>query len=500
MRKNRRRAAIAAASLGAAFLALATLAPQAGAGGALTVYSASSVGRGLETTLSISPMIFQPLAQGSAAFATTDLDSIPTGRAIAAEFYPGDFAFAVVGPGGAAPSAGAPAELPSSAIARYPRGRIDKPESEQFLGEVPAVEEHGLVVRGGHVYAAADLGRADAFVKTGALTLQPVASQPAVVEASALTTVTRSTWDGATMVQDTIARASGIKLLGGQITIDGVVSTARVVSDGARIPQIVSDVTIGRVEVADSAGVRHRAVIDRSGIHIEDPALSRDVNQRLDQSLQYALGKGGVGISMLDQSAITDGPQGESVAGGLLLRWSSGPCDVCKTVFSALPPIPRPPDGTPEPRVCPTDVPVDPTGATQDPTLPCVSPALVPIPPGVLSGTVTLAGVRAFSYGAIEEPFNPPVDFGELFYPPAVGPYLPPSVLGNQYFNTPGTVPQGTPQVTPPGFPGRSPLPPVLLGKVAEMPSGALVAAGLLSLVLAVGLVFAPSLRREASP
>lgn len=479
MRAASRGRAAAVAAVGAALLALGLSAPGVGASAApLPIYSAGSIGRGVETTVAVVPHVFRPLVHGSVAFVRSELESVPVSSAVASQFYPGDFAQYVAGPEGPVVGQGFPAAYPLTVIARYP----DRPRAATgFPQEVPPLDERGLIVRGATLAAEAGIERNSALVSTGDVTVKPLPGDPPAVGVSELSVTTDAASSGGRISQTTVARASGISLFGGQIVIERVVSTARAVSDGTGVPEILADVAIGRVWVKDTAGARRAARIDRTGIHIEDPSLSRDLNQGLDQSLQYALGRAGVKIAVLDETRVTDGPLGTATAGGLVVSWTTGPCDVCKIILSAMPGVPQPPlpEGTPYP-LC----------ILPDPTLPCVSTALVPFPPGTLEGTITIAGVRAQAYGGLEEAFAAPG---------GGAPGSSPDVLGAHYERPTagGTDGSAAPSTEIASF-GAPPAPRApLFGLVAEMPDGALAGAGAALLVLAVGLVLGPSLRRE---
>jgi hypothetical protein len=298
-----------------------------------------------------------------------------------------------------------------------------------------------------------------------------------------LETASDAVKEGVRIGQVAVARAQGIELLDGTIRIESLVSRVKVVSDGRAVVEKVAKLEIGRVEVIDSAGKAHRAVIDESGIHIEDPNAPQDLNQTLSVILRQALSRVGVTIQALDTTVTDEGANGQAFSGGLLVNFSTGGCPACTSLFGLIPV-----------GIIPDEV----FAAIEQATtrcetmqfgLPvCFSLGLVPSTSNSLDGTVTLGSTAASVSGALAESFGGG-QVGDVGAAPT-GPSG--QVLGGEFTAPPGAAAPGGAAQAPAvqGVPaGR------LFGLASEIPSGALAGVGAALLVLAVGLVLAPSFR-----
>jgi hypothetical protein len=242
------------------------------------------------------------------------------------------------------------------------------------------------------------------------------------------------------------------------------------------------------VRVANASGGGYRAVIDQTGIRIEDPTLNPNIQQGLNQALEASLGKIGVQISGVERSRIVDGELADAAATALVLNFNAA-CEAC----IAVPPIPVDPrDSVPEEASDPYRQ-VTCAAQNVNSALPCLTVQLIPAPTSVFRGTITLGGARAVAAAtpvvSFDGPAPPPLgDFGGGAFSPPSGPTGP----------APGLQPEFNPkQIAPPGGTNA---PPAVNGRPvalrAEMPDWGLTVAGAALLAFALLLVLGPSLRR----
>jgi hypothetical protein len=268
------------------------------------------------------------------------------------------------------------------------------------------------------------------------------------------------------------------------IKIGSITSTASATSNGQQVTDHHESIAIGDVQVVDSNGTPHRATIDDHGIHVEDPNFPHEVNKDFSNVLNYLLGRAGITISTLDTTETSDGAIGNAFAGGLLVDFDSGPCEICLgTILGQLPPqvadalgqITGPLSQIKE---CPFPAP-----------LPCVTIGLIPTSPQV-AGTVTIASAAASVSAALPEALA-----GGGSQGPATGAAAPPAagaeVAGAQFAAPSGGAPASS-AVT-----GTTPTAGVLTGLQSKMPAGLLAGLGAGLLVVAMGLLVGPSFRRS---
>lgn len=481
LRNMRKRVAIVTSLLGATLLVAPLFAPGAGAAEDLVGgYTAESIARGIEVRGGIRNIVTDPLIYLGAPFTRTSMNSIPQSAAIASFAFPGDLAYSVTKEDGVAPSQGLPASWPA-ADARYPK------KAEQTFTVHPSTDAQGISLDVARMTAHAKEGANDALVNGQGLLFRPAGGAP-IVSIRTVDTFSETLKTPTGVEQLAEVRASGISILDGAITIESILTRTRSVSDVKRGSVTEADIRFVDVRVGNSAGGSYRAVIDQNGIRIDDPALSPEIEQSLNQTLGTSLGRLGVAISGIERSRIVDGEIADSAATALIINLNAV-CESC----GILPPIPVDPrDHVPEQLSDPYKQ-VTCGAQAVNPALPCLTVQLIPGPTSVFRGTVTIAGARAVAAATpiisfdVDQPdqggfggFQPPSfqSGGPAggFAPP--GPYVPPAGSQQQ--------PGGGQQVVN----GRA------VALRAEMPDWGLTAAGAALLAFALLMVLGPSLRR----
>lgn len=488
MRARRRLVAAGAALAGAVLVLGSLLAPGVLAQTAtFSAFNAQAVSRGVEVTFGIDPFIISPLGQIAAPFVRTEMNTIPVSDAIASLLWPGDLVHATFGEGGSANSQGAPA-YPFTVQATYP----DKPSREKVLAGLFPLKMAGLTAEGGQMRSQAELSDNSASATIADVSLQPPGS-PRLVAVDAIRTAADAVVQGNRVAQVATARLEGIDLLEGMIHVTSLESVARIVSDGRSVIERQATTTIGRVQVTFGDDV-HAAVIDGKGIRIEDPDNPQSLNQALTAVLQYTLSRAGITVAALGSTVTENESAGQAFAGGLLVDFHTGPCEACPALLRAIPREIAGPvaDAVAElenqgaPLLCVVRQNIN-------GQLPCLSSGLVPSTGNSFEGTLALGSTAATASAAGAPSFDAGGgavggDFGGGF----TG--APTTAVFGESFTAP---PPAGGAVTPPQIaqPGAPQAPAQLFGLVSEIPSGALVGVGAAFLLLAVGLVVAPSYR-----
>lgn len=467
----------------AAFLGVASfmLLPFVGRAGAQTTvidaYEASGSARAVQLEIALRPSIFDPLVQVAVPFARTQIASLGQGSgiALASQVFPGDL---VVGALTCNPQARPLLTAIGTAQAAYPPDEC-KPASESArplrLTAIPPEGEP--MVDPGPSHASSKLYEATATATSGRLSL------PGVIEIRSLETKSASVRTDKQVVHESRVVAKGIRIAD-VLLIESIVSTAPITSDGVEATAEPL-FQIGRVQ-AILGGKTYEASIDQKGVHLIVPDAEGvpSLEQSLSQALQYQLGKAGIAKVFVGATqTLTDGPSAETSIGGLQLTLGGAisgvpiPTEV-REVFGQIQNDIVPPD-LQKPR-CPLDDP-----ETEDVTPPCVNPiAVIPLEGSEMAGTISIAGASAKAFGFPSVAGDPLPGDGGVFPPPPGG-----ELPGSGFL--PGeNVGGGIPNVTAPA-PQTGPV--KLFGLVARMPSAALVAAGAIFLVFAVGVGFAPS-------
>lgn len=485
--------ATAAATLGAAALVVAPLASRAPAGEPLPTYIAHGIAKGVDVSFALRPNIFDPLLEFAAGYSDTKIESSGGGgsNALASALYPGSL---VIGARGCA-------GMPGTTQAAYPPDTTKDPakrcgtrqpqqaetvlpcwkELQQLADGCKAIVENPsspLKMGAGDLKTQAALGASHSSATIQRVTFAP--SAEVRISVSSITTTSDSVLTAAGIQQATVSRSSGISIVvpGLAIDIGSLVSRAVSTSDGD-VASAVATLTFGDVTVT-IGGAKHRAFIDNKGVHVGElssPAPSQvpeDIGT-LSQSVAAKLDQAGVEVRAGSPVQLEDGGRAESSIGGLVIALNTA----------------RPP-GVPVPPL-PVAIPTVPNHCFGNEAPPikgfCLGQGVLPIPPGDSATGLSIGGADALAIGAHGFTFNPVLptlppldgDFGGGFTGGGGGG----GVIG-------GVQPTSSPA---PGFTQ----PPVqqarLLGLVAKLPSSALVIAGLLFMVLAIGLAWAPSLR-----
>jgi hypothetical protein len=489
--KNRVAFAAAAATLGAAALVVAPFAthsasPATASAPRLPIYAVHGTAKGIDFEFALRPNLFDPIMQFAGAYASTKIDSSGDGsaNALASEVYPGSLITGFRGCQG----------LPGTVQAAYPTQRKCSTASPSQSGRIIPFPPIGpLSIQDGEMRADAVLAHSRGVVTMANLSFTP--SETVAVTIASLSVVSDSLGTVRGLEQTTSVVVKGIKIAADQLSIDleSLVSRATSTSDGAT-GVAHATLTLGDVTVTIQ-GVKHRAVIDNTGIHLKDlhgpgtppqAPLPDEVRQPLSAELPSALGQAKIDLRLAMPVELESGARAESSIGGLVVSFESG-----------RPPYPRlPPPPTPLPQVpniCPTGgpPPVLPSPFPSDNPFEgvCFGPGLLPIPPGNIATSISIGGADALALAAQ----------GFTFRPPTGGGSFPTGGFGG-FPGTPGRFVGGG-VGTAPTFAPAAPAAPVqppqqqLLGLAARLPSAALVGSGLFFLVLALGLAWAPSLR-----
>ncbi|MFA5890483.1 MAG: hypothetical protein WDA27_05980 [Actinomycetota bacterium] len=486
----RAKATATATALSAACFALVALAPAARASAVpLEIYQAGGSGQGLVLTGAVRPSVLDPLVEGGALVARSTLSSQGggSGYALASQVFPGTL---VVGFAGCLdypaiqwvqatyPATGA---CPSSAENRLGRTSPSTQGAAQGHPEFDALanqlfDRTSLDV--GHISADTGNGRAEASVLTNEFALRQEASGTPLVEFAQLDAHSGGARAGARVGHRVRVALQGIKLLGGLVRIESLVSTSETVSDGvtatAKARLALGDVTI------EADGAQHAATIDSDGVRVTDPALSKEQNANLTEDLREDLARAGLRISTgrLNESAA--GQQAEASVGGLQI-----------SVAGRLPSIAVPEEAAPVFGALIDNVKTQCVWELEPPQAPqvplCFGSGAVPLGGSTIALTISIGTADSYSVGS-----RIPLAGGTT------------SVLGSHFWakDSPPAAPGvdfasslNSYQDTPPAQPtGPVTLPP-LFGLAARMPSSALAFAGIAFLILALASALGPSLR-----
>jgi hypothetical protein len=140
------------------------------------------------------------------------------------------------------------------------------------------------------------------------------ANQPALVTGGAYTSESTTGVTGRLATATATARASGVKLAGGAVGFDSVVSTATVVSDGQTAK------TNGESAVTGLIVGGQAAVIDSSGVHAPGNGGGAAA---ATQAIQSALKQTGIRLQLAQPVDLIEGPKGNRSVGGLIVSFDA---------------------------------------------------------------------------------------------------------------------------------------------------------------------------------
>jgi hypothetical protein len=485
---RRKTVARVAAAFGAACLLVSPFATSARADvGPLPVYQATGIGQGVIATFATVPSIFNPLIQAGSNYTVSTIDSQGGGlsSALSAQLYPGSLATGALGCGGSLPAQFLSTTNKVFIKATTPQAQGCKTEenstifdsaaptgNKQFDASVAPLAQV-LSLKVGKLNVSTGNGFSSSSANTQQMSL--ASSAGSVLTIGSMAVSSNATSANNTVQNAVQAAAKNISLLGGAIQIGSLTSTSTASSDGT------TGIAKGTLTFADVTallgGKRYEASIDNSGIHINQPGLSRAQNLGLSEQITDVLTRAGIAISTASPTQIIDGASSEASIGGLSV-----------SIDLTVPAVPVPPELAP----------VIAQVINQIPTH-CLSEFGIPAPicfgPGVLPGlgsearlTFNIASTDAFAVGGLGFPSTPSggcVGVCGGVSPPIGGsapaPPIAPTVQGPQPLVQPSST-SSTPTLR-------------LFGLVARLPAAALLWGGLGLLVLAMGFAYGPSLR-----
>ncbi|MFN2642388.1 MAG: hypothetical protein ABR548_10965 [Actinomycetota bacterium] len=478
----------AAAIVGAAALVVAPLAANAPAQAGLPIYSVRGASKGIEIQFALRPNIFDPLLQVAAGYAATNVNSSGggSGDALGSSVYPGSLVIGARGCDG----------MPGTAQASFPANkRCGTKHAHDDNAFIPLQNEDQFGIVTAHQTADAVLGVSRSTAKVEHLFFNP--SKDVSISVAGLSVVSESRLGSAGVQQATTSTVTGIKIAVPSFVLDisTFVSRAVSTSDG---DEGVAEGTLTFGDVfATVNGEKHRAYIDNKGVHIGKASVPNptpltvpdDAGGDISFSDAPQLGRAGVSIRLANPTRIEDGSRAESSVGGLVIAFETG--------RPPYPPVPPPPVQIPqiENHCFTSDNPIplpSPFPSTNPLAGFCIGQGVLPIPPGNAAMSFAIGGADALAVASHGFQFNPGggINVPKLPSGPTGG--FPGGLPGGTGSTTGGSQPGST--VTP-GTGGTAQQPVQLLGRVARMPSGALVGSGLFFIVLALGLAWAPSLR-----
>jgi hypothetical protein len=478
---RRARIAQGITALGAACIFLAPFAGSARADESpLPVFQATGVGQGLRTTFATVPSIFNPLIEVGTNYTIASIDSQGGGQnnALAAQFYPGTLAVGALGCGGSLPPQFLPLTNELFVKASYPKAQGCDTHASNTILSLPGNGTGNkqldtllqtLSMKTGDLHVATDPLQSSSSSATQGLTLAAPAMSPLLSFGSLSVTGTAKAI-GKSVQNVVTATAKNISIAAGAVTIGSMISTSTATSNGT-VGDAQGTLTFADVKV-QLGGSKYAASIDNTGVHVNQPGLSRDQNLGLTEEITEVLTHAGIMLNAASPTKIIDGASGEAAVGGLIV-----------SIDASVPPVPIPPELAPVLaqviNKIPTQCPLQQEGVPI-----CFGPGVLPGPGSNGRLTFNIASTDAFAVGGLSIPGS----FGGGIPNPTFGPPVSaPSVLPV----TPGTGPQPLTQQPVTGTSG----PLHLFGLIARLPAVALLWAGLGLLILAMGYAYGPSLR-----
>jgi len=471
----RKRVAGAAAALGAVCLILTPMASARADVTPLPVYQATGISQGVLTTMTLKPSIFDPLMEIGTSYTRTSITSEGGGLAhsLAAQVYPGSLVVGFAGCGGSGiPQIGG--TLTQGWVqANYPAGNGCKESVHSTLVSLPSSPLTQIAsITGGDMRANAGQSSGGAAIETSRFTVTG-GSAGQVLSIGSMTTKTNAFATDKLVNNVVTSTAKDISLLGGILKIGTLTSTSIATSDGTTGAG-QGTLTFANATIAAN-GATHSISIDNTGIHSDDPQLSRAQNISLSEQLTDLLAQAGITLTAASPTKIIDGANAESSVGGLTI-----------SLDATVPSVQVPQELTP---VLAQIINAIPTHCLSDFGIPaplCFGPGILPNFGTEARITFTIGSTDAFAVGGLS--LNPGISSGCTTCnsppPPIVGPSSAPLITaptGQQPVASPPVV-QGTGQFR-------------LFGLVARLPAVALLWAGLVLLVLAFGSAYGPSLR-----
>lgn len=469
----RKRVAGAAAALGAVCLILAPMTSARAADAALPIYQTTGISQGVLTTLTLRPSIFDPLMEMGANYSKVQLTSEGGGlsHSLAAQTYPGSLIVGFLGCGGSAiPQIGG--TVTSGWIqANYPAGGGCATSAHHALVSLPDSPLSQIAsITGGDMRVNAGETSAGGSIETMRFNINAGPTMP-VLSVGSMTSDSKADVTGKLVKNVVTSTAKDISLLGGILKIGSLTSTSTATSDGTT-GDAIGTLTFANATILAN-GVRHAISIDNKGIHASDPGLSRQQNLGLSEQINDLLAQAGIILTAATPTKIVDGASGESSVGGLTI-----------SLDATVPTVSVPQELAPVLAQIINAIPVHCLSDFGIPAPICFGPGILPGPSSEARVTFTIGSTDAFAVAGLG--FTaPPVSGCTTCIttpPPITGPNVGPIITPNQ-----------PPSITQPAVQGTQQL--RLFGLVARLPAVALLWAGLVLLVLAMGFAYGPSLR-----
>lgn len=497
--RGRIRIATTVGALGAAVVLLLPLATGAGAAAQVSDYQLTGVARGVSFGFGFKDFVLQKILDVGIPHASNDLNTSAGASAMseAAIVYPGDVLVGALQPTLSGRIPGISGGIPGYAVSTYPPGQSqNRNVTGSFLGnDIPLPNTVGpLGVDTGHLETNAK----EKVSRASTTTHRVIVSGPTApfLTIGSISTTSSAEAEGSKVTQ--IARTAVNDLVitpsaDLTITIGSLVSQATASSDGStgdgNATLSLSDVRVIQ------GGTVYAATIDSKGIHLTGPipestpslnSIDVDLAQNFSDATK-GLANSGLSIRAAEAFRNIEGAASEASIGGLLIGLSADipRVPVAQQLLTAtIGPI----IDQSFPTYCPAqDERIPPPFDQITKALPvCLSPQLVPTGGNGTITSLAIGSVNAVSAASTGFVANPIGGGGDGFGGAPIGD-LGPDITG------PGFGDGGVPPAPGPATQPRSG---PLVGLVARMPAGALLAGGLTFLVIAVAMTVGPSLRR----
>ena len=236
------------------------------------------------------PLSPSPTAELAFGYSLATLDAGPIGHALASVLWPGAF-IANIPP------------LVSPQLPKYPV------RAEAFSPQGPATSTNTP-------FAGTDMHASSAGLLSEASSHAASAGTEALAVVASAASTSRTAIENNQAIGRATATATALKIAGGAVAADGVVTTARITSAGGK-PKIEGKTTVTGLTIGGTP-----AVIDGDGVHAAAAALS-------------ALDASGISLRLANPVDVIKGTSGSRNAAGLLVTLTPS---ALRTAVAALPP------------------------------------------------------------------------------------------------------------------------------------------------------------------
>ena len=236
------------------------------------------------------PLSPSPTAELAFGYSLATLDAGPIGHALASVLWPGAFI----------------ANIPPLVSPQLP---IYPVRAEAFSPQGPATSKNSPL-------PASDMQANASGLLSEASSHAANAGSEAVVSAASAFSTSRTAIENDKAIGRGSATVSGVKIGGGAIAIDGVVTNARITTAGGK-PKIEGKTVVAGLTIGGST-----ATIDDNGVHGAASALE-------------ALDASGVSLRLASPADVVKGTAGSRIAAGLLVTLTPA---ALRTAIASLPP------------------------------------------------------------------------------------------------------------------------------------------------------------------